>query len=121
MCEWLAAGTIYAFIACHLNLSWEYSGLSGWGFQIERCEGKGCSNFVAVGFADRFPIVPSYAFKDNQILLQNTLYCYRVKAGYGAGTYNEWTWGPYSNISCNTTLTIDNKQIPNKPQNIKGK
>ena len=119
MCEWIAAGTIWAFVACHLNLSWTYTGLAGWGFQIERCQGQGCSNFQPVGMRDRTPGVTGYGFKDDQILTQSTTYCYRVKAGYGAGVPSDWTWGPYSQVSCGTTLTIGGGQLPRKPLNVR--
>ena len=120
MCEWIAAGTIYAFVACHLNLTWSYpTGIAGWGFQVERCEGVGCSNFANVGHADRVQGQSAYAYKDNQILAQSTTYCYRVKAGYGPGTYDGWTWGEYSEVACGTTLTINGGQTPDKPINLK--
>jgi len=121
MCELIAAGTIWAFVACHLNISWTYAGLAGWGFQVERCQGQSCSNFVEVGHKDRFPITASYSFKDDQILLEATTYCYRLKAGYGAGTYADWTWGLYSPSQCATTSTFGTNQSPKQPQNIKVK
>jgi Arylsulfotransferase (ASST)/Fibronectin type III domain len=79
--------------ATAINLSWTPSSdnVGVTGYRIERCKGKGCSNFVAVGTS------PGPSFGDAG-LSARTLYRYRVRAADAAGNLSS-----YSNIAKATT------------------
>ena len=84
-----------AFSNTQINLSWTASTESGGtisSYQIARCQGSGCSNFVQVGTA------PTANFNDTG-LLGATSYSYEVRA-----VDNLNNVGPYSSSATATTL-----------------
>jgi chitodextrinase len=86
--------TAAAFIGTQINLSWTPStddvGVTA--YQVERCQGSGCSNFVPVGSVAG----PQH---DDTGLALNTRYTYRVRAVDAAGNL-----GPFSETASTTTL-----------------
>jgi hypothetical protein len=79
-----------------MDLSWTDNWDNETGFEIERCEGNGCSNFANVGNVGAN--VTSYA--DNG-LTAGTEYCYRVRGVRIRGKKSNLT--EYSNVDCGTT------------------
>ena len=75
-----------------IDLSWSDEVGDVTGFKIERCEGKGCSNFVEI--ANVAPNVTSY---QSTALTALTSYSYRVRA------YKESSHYAYSKIASATT------------------
>ena len=69
-------------------LAWQDNSSNETIFYIERCAGRGCTNFSS--FATQWPDVPSYT---DYSALTGESYSYRVRA-YNAGGYS-----PYSNIA----------------------
>ena len=76
-----------------IDLSWSDDVGDVTGFKIERCEGKGCSNFVEIGHVAQN--VTSY---QNTDLTALTSYSYRVRA------YKESSHYAYSKTASATTL-----------------
>jgi chitodextrinase len=81
-----------AISANEINLSWSDEVGDVTGFKIERCEGKGCSNFTEI--ATVAANVTSY---QNTNLTELTSYSYRVRA------YKESSLYAYSKIASATT------------------
>lgn len=75
-----------------IDLSWGHNTTDITGFKIERCEGKGCSNFIEI--ASVAANVTSY---QNSDLTALTSYSYRVRA------YKESSHYAYSKIASATT------------------
>src|SRR5262249_10132969 len=70
------------------------------GYQVERCQGAGCSNFTQVG-------TPAGTSFNNTGLTTATSYSYRVRATDAAGNL-----GPYSNVF---TAQTPDTQAPSAP------
>src|SRR5262249_8592410 len=70
------------------------------GYQVERCQGTGCSNFTQVG-------TPAGTSFNNTGLTTATSYSYRVRATDAAGNL-----GPYSNVF---TAQTPDTQAPSAP------
>ena len=89
----LTANTVSA---SEIDLAWGASRRSGVsGYQLERCQGSGCSNFVQIAT----PTGTSY--KDASVS-PSTSYSYRVRASDGSGNV-----GPYSNVAtASTAFTV---------------
>ena len=87
----LTANTVSA---SEIDLAWgASSGVSG--YQLERCQGSGCSNFVQIAT----PTGTSY--KDTSVS-PSTSYSYRVRASDNSGNV-----GPYSNVAtASTAFTV---------------
>ena len=100
--------TATAASVSQINLSWTAStddvGVTG--YQVEHCQGSGCTNFTAVG-----PVVSSTSFSDTG-LTASTLYRYQVKARDAAGN-----WSAYSSVVSATTLAPDT-QPPTAPTGL---
>ena len=100
--------TANAASTSQINLSWTAStddvGVTG--YQVEHCQGSGCTNFTAVG-----PVVSSTNFIDTG-LTASTLYRYQVKARDAAGN-----WSAYSSVVSATTLAPDT-QPPTAPTGL---
>lgn len=90
-----------------LNISWTAStdnvGVAG--YNVERCQGSGCSNFVEV-------YTPTSTSQNDTGLSSGTLYRYRVRAHDSAGNLSS-----YSSIVENTTLSPD-ITVPSQPTNL---
>ena len=80
-----------------IDLSWGASSdnVGVTGYQLERCQGAGCSNFTQIAT----PTATSY--KDTTVTA-STSYSYRVRATDAAGNLS-----PYSNTATTTTPTPD--------------
>src|SRR4029077_16100788 len=91
-----------------INLSWTASAdnVGVTGYQVEHCQGSGCTNFSATG-----PVVSGTSSSDSG-LTAGTTYSYRVKATDAAGN-----WSAYSGIATATTTTPDT-QPPTAPTNL---
>jgi hypothetical protein len=94
-----APGTLTATTVStgEIDLAWGASASSAGvsGYQVERCQGAGCSNFAQIAA----PAATSY--KDTSVAA-STSYSYRVRAADSAGKL-----GPYSNVATATTgLTV---------------
>ncbi|TME31075.1 MAG: DUF1929 domain-containing protein [Chloroflexi bacterium] len=91
-----------------INLSWTAStdNVGVTGYQVEHCQGSGCTNFSATG-----PVVTGTSSSDTG-LSAGTTYSYRVKATDAAGN-----WSPYSGIASATTPTPDT-QPPTPPTGL---
>ena len=91
-----------------INLSWTAStdNVAVSGYQIERCQGAGCSNFSALTTVT----TTSYS---NTGLTASTPYSYRVRAIDGAGN----TSG-YSNVSSASTPAAPDTTAPTAPTNL---
>jgi chitodextrinase len=77
-----------------INLTWTASSdnVGVTGYQVERCQGSGCTTFAQVG-------TPTGAsFNDSTGLTAGTTYTYRVRAKDAAGNL-----GPYSSVATATT------------------
>ncbi len=85
--------TATAVSSSQVNLSWgaatDNVGVTG--YQVERCQGTGCTTFALV------TTVPTTSF-NNTGLAASTLYRYRVRATDAAGNF-----GPYAAIATATT------------------
>ncbi len=86
--------TATAVSSSQINLTWT-AATRAVGYQIERCQGVGCSNFVQIGTST------STTFA-NTGLTPSTSYSYRVRATDSAGNLS-----PYSNIASATTPAPD--------------
>ena len=75
-----------------IDLSWSDNAGDVTGFKIERCEEKGCSNFVEIA-----TVAASVTSYQNTDLIPLTSYSYRVRA------YKENSHYAYSNIASATT------------------
>jgi uncharacterized protein YxeA len=75
-----------------INLTWTDNATNETGFQIERCRGATCTNFVQIATVG--PNVTTYA---NTGLNKGTAYRYRIRAYNASGT------SPYSNYATATT------------------
>src|SRR5437899_7455827 len=88
-----------------VSLSWgsasDNVGVSG--YQLERCQGSGCSSFVRLAS----PAGSSY---DDSGLAAGTSYSYRVRASDAAGNL-----GAYSNIATTTTVQASPPPPPPPP------
>jgi chitodextrinase len=89
-----SALTATAQTASQINLSWTAStdNVAVTGYQVERCQGAGCTSFAADG-----PVQSATTFSDSG-LAASTSYSYRVKATDAAGN-----WSAYSNVASATT------------------
>ncbi|HEX2401118.1 MAG TPA: LamG-like jellyroll fold domain-containing protein, partial [Mycobacterium sp.] len=87
-----------------INLSWGVAtdNVGVTGYQVERCQGAGCSSFAQVG-------TPSGTTFNDTGLSANTSYSYRVRAVDAAGNT-----GPYSNTFTVSTQAPDT-QAPSAP------
>jgi chitodextrinase len=88
-----------------INLTWtaSTSSLGVAGYQIERCQGAGCTTFTQVGTAT------TTSFGDTG-LTASTAYRYRVRASDGSGNLSG-----YSNVATATTLSAPDTQAPTAP------
>lgn len=77
-----------------IYMDWTDNSLDETGFEIERCSGAGCTDFVFVAFRDSSIWGPWYA---DVGLNENTTYSYRVRAVNANGS------SAYSNVSSATT------------------
>src|SRR5206468_3509629 len=106
-----APGTLTATAAgaSEIDLNWgaasDNVGVTG--YQVERCQGAGCSSFAQVG-------TPSGTSYSDAGLTAGTSYSYRVRAIDAAGNT-----GPYSNTFTTTTQTPDT-QPPGPPGTLSG-
>jgi chitodextrinase len=85
--------------ASSVALMWTASSGTVSNYQIERCQGATCTNFVQVGTST------TTTFLNNSGLLANTTYRYRVRATNSAGA------SPYSGI-VNVTTTSSTGCVP---------
>jgi Fibronectin type III domain/Bacterial Ig domain len=94
-CSLILLGGYHETRADSLHLTWSDSSQNHDGFEIERRSAdSGVFSFIA--------IVPPYeTWYSDYNLVQNTTYCYRVRA------YNRAGASPYSNEFCATTLAAD--------------
>ncbi len=79
------------------NLSWNDNSIDETGFEIERCEGDGCTDFEEIDIAGA-----SMEMYSDPTLSPETSYCYRVRA------YKDAVCGwqsDYSNESCDLTFS----------------
>ena len=77
-----------------ISLSWSDNSTDETGFEIERCAGLGCTDFVLIGIRDSSIYGPWW----NDVgLAENTSYSYRVRAVNAAGA------SEYSNIASAST------------------
>ena len=102
-----APGTLTATAAgsTGVSLSWgaatDNVGVTG--YQVERCQGAGCSTFVQVG-------TPTGTTFADSGLTAGTSYSYRVRATDAAGNL-----GPYGNTATATTAQGGDGQLPSAP------
>src|SRR5207248_2671515 len=101
-----APGNLTANAAgAQINLAWtastDNSGVSG--YQIERCQGAGCTNFTQIDTAAG----TATSYQDTG-LTPGTSYSYRLRATDAAGNHS-----PYSNTAAGTTAT--DTQPPSAP------
>lgn len=75
-----------------IQLSWQDQATTESGFQLERCIGDGCTNFVLVA------TVKANVVQYTNPKLGAAIYCYRVRA------YNASTTSAYSTVACTPTL-----------------
>ncbi len=85
--------TATAISSNQIDLSWSEDAGEIAGFKIERCEGKGCSNFTEIATVAADP-----ASYQNADLTALTSYSYRIR-GYKKGSHYA-----YSNVASATTL-----------------
>lgn len=78
--------------AASLNLSFTDNATNETGFDVERCQGSGCTSFAKI--AGLGVNVNTYV---DSTLAEGTTYCYRVRAVNAGGASG------YSNIACGTT------------------
>ena len=80
-----------------VDLSWGAStdNVGVTGYQVERCQGAGCTNFAQIGSS------AATTYKDTSVNASTT-YSYRVRATDAAGNLS-----PYSNTASATTPTPD--------------
>ena len=92
--------------SAQVNLSWNAStdNVGATGYQIERCQGTGCSNFSLV------TTVPGTSYS-NTGLSPSTSYSYRVRATDSAGNLSG-----YSNVA--TASTLPDTTAPSVPTNL---
>src|SRR5262249_56320563 len=88
---WAQAGTLTAnaVSGSEVDLSWgasnDNTGVTG--YQVERCQGTGCTNFAQIASTTR----TGTTYKDTSVSASNS-YSYRVRATDAAGNLS-----PYSN------------------------
>ncbi len=99
----LAAPTVVS--ATQVNLAWSAAGddIGVTGYQVERCQGAGCTSFAVVGSTAGTTF-------NNTGLAPSTSYSYRVQATDAAGNL-----GPYSNVVSATTLAAPDTTPPTAP------
>ncbi|WP_432824871.1 LamG-like jellyroll fold domain-containing protein [Dactylosporangium sp. CA-092794] len=94
--------------ATQVNLSWPAAtddvGVAG--YQVERCQGAGCTNFAAIG------TVGTNAYSDTG-LTASTAYTYRVRAADSAGNL-----GGYSPTASATTTAAADTTAPSAPAGL---
>ena len=97
-----------AVSSTQINLSWTAStdNVAVTGYQIERCQGAGCSNFALL------TTVTTTTY-NNTGLAASTSYSYRVRAGDAAGNLSA-----YSGVASATTLTAPDTTAPSAPTNL---
>src|SRR5262245_20312579 len=85
-----------------INLSWGAAtdNVAVTGYQVERCQGAGCSNFAQVG-------TPTGTSFNNTGLSGATSYSYRVRAADAAGNL-----GPFSNVGSAQTRDTEPPSAP---------
>ena len=90
-----------------INLAWTAStdNVGVTGYQVERCQGTGCSSFALV------TTITGTTYNNNTGLSAGTSYSYRVRATDSAGNLS-----PYSNIASATTLS--DTTPPTAPSNL---
>jgi hypothetical protein len=93
-----------------ISLYWEGDSSGEGEFQLERCQGNECTNFVVVA---RTAVALTNTFLDDG-LLSNTTYCYRVAAYKGNRRLSA-----YSNIASATTPTPMPTPTQPKPSSAK--
>ncbi len=98
------APTATAISSGEVDLSWGAStdNVGVTGYQVERCQGSGCSNFAPIATAT------AASYKDMTVSA-STSYSYRVRATDAAGNLS-----PYSTTASATTQTPDT-QSPSQP------
>lgn len=105
--------TVTAASSTQLNLSWgastERGGSSLAGYELERCQGAGCSSFAPL-----VTVSASTTTYANTGLAANTVYMYRVRAYDTANPANRSTY-----ISASGT-TLADTQAPNAPTGLSG-
>ena len=94
--------------ATQINLGWTAStdNVAVTGYQVERCQGVGCTNFALVGA----PVVA--AFSDTG-LAPSTSYTYRVRAADAAGNFSG-----HSNAASGTTPFAPDTTAPTAPTGL---
>ncbi len=94
--------------ATQINLSWTAStdNVAVTGYQVERCQGVGCTNFAQVGA----PVVAAFS---NTGLAPGTSYTYRVRAADAAGNFSG-----YSNAASGTTPFAPDTTAPTAPTGL---
>ncbi|GAA4256769.1 hypothetical protein GCM10022255_070920 [Dactylosporangium darangshiense] len=92
----------------HVNLSWPAAtdDVAVSGYQVERCQGDGCTNFASVGS------VGATSFTDSG-LADSTAYTYRVRATDAAGNLGGW-----SPTASATTTAASDTTAPSAPANL---
>ena len=98
--------TATAVSGSEVDLSWGAStdNVGVTGYQVERCQGAGCSNFAQIATTTG----TGTSYKDTSVVA-STSYSYRVRATDAAGNLS-----PYSNTASATTPTPDT-QPPTQP------
>jgi len=86
-----------------ITAAWTDASDNETGFELERCQGTGCSTFGKVAS----PIANAQTYTDAG-LAQGTAYCYRIRAVNSVGA------SAYSNIACATTAI----QLPAGPTGL---
>ena len=94
-----------AVSSSQINLTWTDSDINEIGFQIERCTGTGCSDFVQIATTNA-----NVATYSNTGLTGSTSYSYRVRA------YNTVGNSDYSNTT--SAVTQAAPMLPTAPANL---
>ena len=98
----LAASAVHAQ-AAQLTLTFTDNSGNETGFEVERCQGAGCTGFANI--ANLGVNVTTFV---NTLLPEGVTFCYRVRAVNTAGP------STYSNTSCATTAV----SVPAAPSNL---
>jgi chitodextrinase len=91
-----------------INLAWTAStdNVGVTGYQVERCQGAGCSNFVALA-------TPTTTTFGDAGLVPSTAYSYRVRSTDAAGNLSS-----YSDVVRATTMPVTDTTPPTAPSNL---
>jgi chitodextrinase len=108
-----ATMTVTSVSSTQLNISWaastEQGGSSLAGYELDRCEGAGCTSFARVT-----TIAPTTTSYSDTTLRANTVYVYRVRAYDNASSVN------YSAFATASGTTRVDTQGPTVPTNLAG-